>query len=100
MTKGLLFLDYTHIPKTYHLTPECMEQDVENTSVLVNMDEAETDKERDRGQLTDKEGRWEVGKNRKKRVERETSGKNAGWKDEGIKGKRWGRGSAHGKYAV
>lgn len=39
-------------------------------------------------------------KERKKRVERETSGKNAGWKDDGIKGKRWERGSAHGKYAV
>lgn len=44
---SLLFLDSTHKPKTYHLTPECMEQDVENTSVLVNMDEAETDKGRE-----------------------------------------------------
>ncbi len=44
---------------------------------------------RERGQLTDKEGRWERGRNRKKKSgkrKRDMAGrKNAEWRDEGIK---------------
>ena len=75
-------------------------------SVLVNMDEAERDRQRktERGQLTDKEQREEEAgiekKTNGKRRRDMTGGKNAGWRDEGIKSKRWERGGAHGKYAV
>lgn len=41
-------LDSTHRLKDYHLTPEGMEQDVENMSVLINMDEAERERGRQR----------------------------------------------------
>lgn len=62
---SLLFLDSTHKPKTYHLTPECMEQDVENTSVLVNMDEAKTKGERQR--TADRQRGEMGGRNRKEK---------------------------------
>ncbi len=33
VTVSLSPLDFTHIPEAYHLTPECIEQDVETTSL-------------------------------------------------------------------
>lgn len=73
------------IAKTNHLTPEHMAQDGERA------------RERERGQLRDKEGRWEVVRNRKKNgmeIEWQT------WLAGGMKTKRLERGGAHGKYAV
>lgn len=64
-------------------------------SFLANMDEAETEpaKKMRGGQLMDGEERG--GRSERLRVER-----NEGWRDDGMKGRRWETGCAHGKYAL